>query len=105
MSIPRTNCPNPMSENSCRESHVFSGASTEAVSVCSYLWLINGNSEVIASFVTGKASLAPLQTTGVLRLELCAAILAVKLVDIITEEVDIQLNSVTFDMNSRVVLG
>ena len=52
VSVPHVYCPNPMSENSCHELHIFFDASTEAIGVCSYLWI--GNGEVIVSFVAGK---------------------------------------------------
>ena len=66
-----------MSENSCRELHIFLDAMTEAIGFCSYLRL--GNGEVIASFVAGKARLAPLQTTSIPCLELCAVVLGCRI--------------------------
>ena len=49
--------------------------------------------------------LAPLETTSILRLELCVTVLAVESVDVITDELDIELNPITFDTDSRVVLA
>ena len=95
----------PMSASSRRELHVFSDASTEAIAVCSYLRLVDDDNNVTVRFVAGKAKLSPLPTTTIPRLELCAAVLAVELTDVIVDELDIELTSVTFYTDSRVVLG
>ncbi|CAE1295031.1 unnamed protein product [Acanthosepion pharaonis] len=53
----------------------------------------------------GKTKLAPQPETSVPRLELCAAVLAVELADMIVSELDMQVNSTIFFTDSKVVLG
>lgn len=56
-------------------------------------------------FVMGKAKLAPLPEHTIPRLELCAAVLAVELAELITSEIDVSLDDTTFYSDSKVVLG
>ncbi len=53
----------------------------------------------------GKAKLAPRPEHTVPRLELCAAVLAVELADLISAELDLQLDAITYYSDSKVVLG
>ena len=55
-------------------------------------------------FVMGKAKLAPLPEHTVPRLELCAAVLAVELAELISSEIDMELDDTIFYSDSKVVL-
>jgi hypothetical protein len=59
----------------------------------------------ISFVLRGKAKLAPLHATTIPRLELCAAVLAVELADLIREEQVVKADSVSFYSDSKVVLG
>ncbi|XP_063047286.1 uncharacterized protein LOC134441024 [Engraulis encrasicolus] len=53
----------------------------------------------------GKSKLAPYPMHTIPRLELCAAVLAVELAEVIQSEIDIELQAVKFFTDSRIVLG
>lgn len=53
----------------------------------------------------GKAKIAPHPEHTVPRLELCAAVLAVELAELITSEMDIDLKDIQLYTDSKVVLG
>lgn len=53
----------------------------------------------------GKAKLAPCPETTIPRLELCAAVLAVEIAELITSEMDLELEDTEFYTDSKVVLG
>ena len=87
------------------ELHTFCDASERAIGAVSYLRTIQHTGEVQVSFVLGKAKLTPAHTTTILRLERCAAIMGVELSEVITEELERKPDSVTYDSDSKVVLG
>ena len=88
-----------------RELCVFSDASTMAISAVAYLKVtdMEGNSHI--GFVMGKSKLAPHPPHTIPRLELCAAVLATEMADLITDELDIDVHKITFYTDSRIVLG
>lgn len=53
----------------------------------------------------GKARLDPQPELTVPRLQLCAAVMAVEIAEVINEEIDLPLDSITFYTDSKVVLG
>ncbi|XP_036007852.1 uncharacterized protein LOC118567265 [Fundulus heteroclitus] len=53
----------------------------------------------------GKAKLAPIPELTIPRLELCAAVLAVEMSELLTEELKIKIDRTTFYTDSKVVLG
>ncbi|XP_067282638.1 uncharacterized protein [Pseudorasbora parva] len=105
LNIPRTYVSIPLSEAENTEICVFSDASMKAISAVAYLRVSrqNGNTEV--GFILGKARLAPKPDLSVPRLELCAAVLAVELAELITEEIHLKPDRIGFYTDSRVVLG
>lgn len=88
-----------------RELCVFSDASTKAIAAVAYLRVTDTAGKHHVGFVMGKAKLAPRPEHTIPRLELCAAVLAVELSDLISAELDLQLNAVTYYTDSKVVLG
>lgn len=72
---------------------VFSDASTKAIGAVAYLKVLQKDGQVEVGFVMGKkAKLAPLSEPTIPRLELCAAVLAVEMADLIEDELDLELN-------------
>ncbi|XP_070402814.1 uncharacterized protein [Nothobranchius furzeri] len=84
---------------------VFSDASTMAIGAIAYLRASQEDGKVEVGFVMGKAKLAPQSEPTIPRLELCAAVLAVEMADLIREELDLKLDAVRFYTDSKVVLG
>ncbi len=105
LQIPRTYSEQSPSEAACRELCVFSDASTKAIAAVAYLKLSYGERDNRVSFVMGKVKLAPFPEHTIPRLELCAAVLAVELSDLISSEIDMDLDTITFYTDSKVVLG
>ncbi|XP_036003031.1 uncharacterized protein LOC118566091 isoform X1 [Fundulus heteroclitus] len=88
-----------------RELCVFCDASVKAIGAVCYLKVTDSNGNNQVGFVMGKAKLAPRPEHTVPRLELCAAVLAVELADLVSAELDLQLDDVTYYSDSKVVLG
>lgn len=76
-----------------------------AIGAVAYLQVIDCNGYSHTGFVMGKAKLAPRPEHTVPRLELCAAVLAVELAELIQSEIDLQLDEMLLYTDSRVVLG
>lgn len=82
--------------------HVYGDASE--IATVGYLKVcVDGDSHV--GFVMGRAKLAPTQGHTIPRLELCAAVLAVEVGEVISETLNIPLENVRYHSDSRVVLG
>ncbi|XP_034396072.1 uncharacterized protein LOC117735512 [Cyclopterus lumpus] len=88
-----------------RELCVFSDASTKAIAAVAYLKVTDSAGNNHVGFVMGKAKLTPRPEQTIPRLELCAAVLGVELADLISAELDLQLDATTFHSDSKVVLG
>ncbi|XP_039534522.1 uncharacterized protein LOC120483523 [Pimephales promelas] len=84
---------------------VFSDASTMAIGAVAYLKALQKDGKVEVGLVMGKAKLAPLSEPTIPRLELCAAVLAVEMADLIKDELDLKLDDIKFFTDSKVVLG
>lgn len=85
-----------------REIHIFCDASKEAIGAVAYLKLSDGKSADV-SFVMGKAKVAPSSGHTIPRLELCGAVLAVEMADIIKEHLKVE--TIYYYIDSQVVLG
>jgi len=105
LKIPRMYVPVSLSTEVKKELHVFSDASKESIAAVSYLKTVHedGSSEI--GFVMGKAKIAPLHGHTIPRLELCAAVLAVELSEVVLENLDEEIDIVKFYTDSKVVLG
>ena len=71
------------------EIHVFSDASLHCYGSCCYLRLINCKDKIHCSFVIGKARVAPIKAVSIPRLELTAAVLSVRLCQIVQKELNL----------------
>ncbi|KAK7877393.1 hypothetical protein WMY93_031909, partial [Mugilogobius chulae] len=88
-----------------KEICIFCDASTHAIAAVACLRAISKDDETQVAFIFGKAKLAPKPELTIPRLELCAAVLAVEVAELIRDEMDIQLSAMRFFSDSRVVLG
>lgn len=102
--IPRSYVPISLSQTQDIELCVFSDASVLAIAAVAYVRVTDSEGQGHVGFVMSKSKLAPFPAHTVPRLELCASVLAVELMELITEEMDTELR-VTFYTDSRVVLG
>ena len=84
---------------------VFSDASIKAIGAVAYLKAVQGDGQTHIGFVMAKSKLAPQSEPTIPRLELCAAVLAVEMADLIHDELDLKLDSTKFYTDSKVVLG
>nr|XP_021331373.1 uncharacterized protein LOC110439581 [Danio rerio] len=103
--VSRTYTKTSLTEAVHTELCVFSDASTKAIGAVAYLKVLQKDGQVEVGFVMGKAKLAPLSEPTIPRLELCAAVLAVEMADLIKDELDLELNDIKFFTDSKVVLG
>ncbi|XP_071226640.1 uncharacterized protein [Salvelinus alpinus] len=105
MYIQRTYIPVSLSTTQRRELHIFSDASTVAIGAVAYLRVIDSEGQCHVGFVMGKSKLAPRPAHTIPRLELCAALLAVEMYELIRDEIDIDVNVAKFYTDSKIVLG
>ena len=84
--------------------HHFCDASQVAYGAVSYLRLVDMQGRIFCSFLIGKSRLAPLKVTTIPRLELTAATVSVRLNKILTKELQIPIDKVTFWTDSMTVI-
>uniref|UniRef100_UPI003AB10089 uncharacterized protein n=1 Tax=Centroberyx gerrardi TaxID=166262 RepID=UPI003AB10089 len=84
--------------------HHFADASDHGYGTVSYLRLENQDKKVHLAFMLGKARVAPLKQTTIPRLELTAAVLAVKVDKMLRKELPLQLEKSCFWTDSQTVL-
>ncbi|XP_032791625.2 uncharacterized protein LOC116928633 [Daphnia magna] len=83
--------------------HVFSDASASAFGAIAYMWTTNGN-ESDVSFLMAKARIAPIKKVTIPRLELQAAVLAIRLATTLKSELRIKVDYKIFWIDSEIVL-
>ena len=76
------------------EIHHFSDASFKGYGQYSYLRLVNEDSQIHCSSMMGKAQVPPLKSVTILRLELTAAVLSVRVSKQLKRELDIEVRVV-----------
>ncbi|KAF1387159.1 hypothetical protein PFLUV_G00102450 [Perca fluviatilis] len=103
--IPRTYTAASLAKAAKTELCVFSDASTKAIGAVAYLKTIQEDEQIKIGFVMGKSKLAPQSEPTIPRLELCAAVLAVEMAELIHDELDVKLDATKFYSDSKVVLG
>jgi len=87
-----------------RQIHHFSDASSYGYGACSYLRLVDESGSICVSFLMGKSRLAPIKSISIPKLELTAAVLAVRLDELTRKELNLPLNSAFFWIDSTAVL-
>ena len=85
------------------EIHCFADASSFAYGACLYLRIIDTKGFVHCSFLLGKSRLAPIKSISIPKLELTAAVLAVRLSCLLKAELDLPV-VLTFWTDSTAVL-
>ena len=84
--------------------HHFSDASKYGYSAASYLRIVDNNGAIHCSFVLGKSRVTPLKVVSIPRLELTAAVVAVKSNCLIRNELEYPIHDTTYWTDSTVVL-
>ena len=97
--------PSTLGKITSSELHHFSDASTEGYGQCSYLRLVDDQDRVHCAFVMGKARVTPLKAMTIPRLELSAAVLSVRMSNLLKRELFHQEVKEVFWTDSKVVLG
>lgn len=87
------------------ELHHFSDASESGYGECSYLRAVGISNEVHCSLVMGKSRVAPTKVTTIPRLELTAAVVAVRTSDMLKKELEVNCLQEIFWTDSKVTLG
>lgn len=102
--VPRCVKPSGFGAVKRAELHHFSDASDHGYGTVSYLRMTADNHAINVSFMLGKARVAPLKQMTIPRMELAAAVLAVKVDKMLRKEVDFKLCQSTFWTDSQSVL-
>lgn len=97
--------PIPLYDVQSKELCVFADASVKAIAAVGYLKVTDQHGHTDVNFLFGKAKLAPQPDITVPRLELCAAVLAVEIAELIVEEMDMTFDHIWYYTDSKVVLG
>ena len=105
VSVPRCYKPKESWDVTRAEVHAFSDASKNAIGAAVYLRLFNDQGETSVSLVYGQAKVAPIHPTSIPRLELCGAVLATEAARKVTQELDMEIATVKYYTDSKVVLG
>ena len=87
------------------ELHAFSDASEEAIATVVYLKQIICKKEISISLAYAQAKLGRRQSTTILILELCAAVLSTQVVKRVLTELRITIDEVTYYTDSKVALS
>jgi len=103
--VPRSYGPTSLSGAKLKELCVFSHASERVIAAVAYLKTVDSDRNCHMGFITGKARLAPQPGHTIPRLELCAAVLAVNMMETITAEISVKFDEITFFTDSQVVFG
>ncbi|XP_068506561.1 uncharacterized protein [Syngnathus scovelli] len=103
--VPRCYVSMSLSEPRYTELCVFCDASNWAIGAVAYLRAVSKEGHCKVGFVMGKARLSPQPEATIPRLQLCGAVLAVELAELVLSELDHKPDAVKFYFDSKVVLG
>ncbi|XP_074661512.1 uncharacterized protein LOC141914144 [Tubulanus polymorphus] len=102
--IPRCCVPEGFSDIVDNQLHIFADASIHGYGMCAYIRFVDSSGKIGCSLVLGKARVAPLKSVSIPRLELTAAATAVKLSNVLQNELSRKIDSVHYWSDSKVVL-
>ena len=102
--IPRCFTPKNLKALKSIEIHNFADASSYAYAACSYLRLVDTGNNIFCAFVIAKSRLAPIKAVSIPRLELTAAVLAVRLNALVKGELKFDVCQSHFWIDSTAVL-
>ena len=85
--------------------HFFSDGSELGYGASAYLRFVDGHGNITCSFVIDKSCLAPIGQVSIPILELSGAVTACRLYRLLSDELEIKLDQVTFWSDSMIVLG
>nr|CAB3263161.1 uncharacterized protein LOC104265735 [Phallusia mammillata] len=102
--LPRCFKPDDFGDVQSWELHHFADASSVAYGAVCYLRIVDVGSRVHCVFLVGKCRLAPLKTVSIPRLELTAAVLSVKLDEMMRRELGLPVHRSVFWTDSTAVL-
>lgn len=103
-SVPRCIKPKDFGQLISAQLHHFSDASEDGYGTVSYLRLLNEQNQVHLAFSLGKARVAPVKKVTIPRMELTAAVLAVRVDRMLKAELQLNLESSIFWTDSTTVL-
>ncbi len=78
-----------------RELCIFADASVKAIVAVAYIKVTSHQEQTDIGFVFGKAKLAPQPDLTIPRLELCAAVLAIEIAEMVVSEMDTTFDNMT----------
>ena len=105
LEIPRMYVPASLTSVDYAAIHIYSDASEKAISAVAYVKTVDKKGSSHVGFIMGKSKVAPSRGHTIPRLELCAAVLATEVAEVILDNFDITCSSVTYYTDSKVVLG
>ena len=85
--------------------HYYSDASNIGYGCVSYLRQVSETGEIAVSLIMAKSRVTPIKVATIPRLELTAALLAVKVAEKVREELDVSNCEESFATDSKIVLG
>ena len=103
--FPRCVIPEEFAENGVHELNHFCDGSQSGYGACSYVRSVNAAGQVHVALVASKGRLVPLKQMTIPRLELAAAVLAVRLDVLLRRELEVPLLLSTFWSDSEIVLA
>lgn len=102
--VPRCYVKMSLSKAKYTELCLFSDASNWAIGAVAYLRAVTEEGHCEVGFAMGKAKLSPQPEPTIPRLELCGAVLATEMAELILDELDFKPDAVKFYCDSKVVL-
>ncbi|XP_045448180.1 uncharacterized protein LOC123656554 [Melitaea cinxia] len=87
------------------EMHVFSDASQVAYGSCVYMRSVAANGDVTVKLLCSKSKISPVKPTTIVRLELCAALLAARLSKAVLDSLRYKPDRVLYWSDSSIVLA
>ncbi|XP_064469613.1 uncharacterized protein LOC135384337 [Ornithodoros turicata] len=105
LKIPRQYTTISLSDARRREMCVCCDASEKTITAVAYIRVTDADGMQHVGFVFGEAKLPPRPEQTIPRLELCAAVLAVDIAELVVSEIDAHIDDIKFHTDSKVVLG